>query len=54
LFAAVPAGRRRLRQSWRTRGPSNQNLRVGVHSRLLDDFELDTVPVMVIDGRNLW
>jgi len=30
------------------------NPRVGVNARLLDDFDLDAVPVTVIDGKNLW
>jgi hypothetical protein len=27
---------------------------VGVNARLLHDFDLDAVPVTVIDGKNLW
>jgi hypothetical protein len=27
---------------------------VSINTRLLDDFDLDAVPVTVIDGRNLW
>jgi len=27
---------------------------VGVNSRLFDDFDLDAVPVTVIDGKNMW
>lgn len=34
--------------------PDFDNPRVGVNARLLDDFDLDAVPVTVIDGRNLW
>ena len=30
------------------------NPKVGVNARLLDDFDLDAVPVTVIDGKNLW
>ena len=28
--------------------------RVGVNARLLDDIDLETVPVTVLDGKNLW
>ena len=30
------------------------NPKVTINARLLDDFDLDAVPVTVIDGRNLW
>jgi hypothetical protein len=30
------------------------NPRVAVNARLLDDFDLEAVPVTVIDGKNLW
>jgi hypothetical protein len=39
---------------WSTGKPDFDNPRVGVNSRLLDDFDLDAVPVEVIDGKNLW
>jgi hypothetical protein len=39
---------------WSTGKPDFDNPRVGVNSRLLDDFDLDAVPVTVIDGKNLW
>jgi hypothetical protein len=39
---------------WSTGKPDFENPRVGVNSRLLDDFDLDAVPVTVIDGKNLW
>jgi hypothetical protein len=39
---------------WSTGTPDFDNPRIGVNSRLLDDFDLDAVPVAVIDGKNLW
>lgn len=28
--------------------------RIGVNARLFDDYDADTAPVVVIDGKNLW
>jgi hypothetical protein len=39
---------------WSTGKPDFDNPKVGVNSRLFDDFDLDAVPVVVIDGKNLW
>jgi hypothetical protein len=39
---------------WSTGKPDFDNPKVGVNSRLFDDFDLDAVPVTIIDGRNLW
>jgi hypothetical protein len=39
---------------WSTGKPDFDNPRVGVNSRLLDDFDLDAVAVEMIDGENLW
>ena len=39
---------------WSTGKPDFENPRVGVNARLLNDFDLDAVPVTVIDGKNLW
>ena len=39
---------------WSTGKPDFDNPKVGVNSRLFDDFDLDAVPVTVIDGKNLW
>ena len=39
---------------WSTGKPDFENPRVGVNARLLDDFDLDAVPVTVVDGKNLW
>lgn len=30
------------------------NARIAINIRLLDDFDVDAVPVTVIDGKNLW
>lgn len=34
--------------------PDFGNPKVSINARLLDDFDLDAVPVTVIDGKNLW
>jgi len=39
---------------WSTGEPDFDNPKVSVNSRLFDDFDLDTVEVVVIDGKNLW
>ncbi len=39
---------------WSTGQADFSNPKIGVNARLLDDFDLDAVPVTVIDGRNLW
>ena len=39
---------------WSTGKPDFDNPKVGVNARLFDDFDLDAVPVNVIDGKNLW
>ena len=39
---------------WSTGAPDFDNPKIGVNARLFDDFDLDAVPVEVIDGKNLW
>ena len=39
---------------WSTGKPDFDNPRVSVNSRLLNDFDLDALPITVIDGKNLW
>jgi hypothetical protein len=39
---------------WLTGKPDFDNPRVSVNSRLLNDFDLDALPITVIDGKNLW
>ena len=39
---------------WSTGTADFSNPRVGVNARLFDEFDLDTVPVVTIDGKNLW
>src|SRR5437868_4782042 len=39
---------------WSTGKPDFDNPKIGVNARLFDDFDLDAVPVNVIDGKNLW
>ena len=34
--------------------PVTGKTRIGVNARLFDDFDLDPVPVQVLDGKNLW
>jgi hypothetical protein len=40
--------------TWTDRKPDFSKLRIGVNARLFDDFDLDAVPVTVIDGKNQW
>ena len=39
---------------WSTGKPDFDNPKVGVNARLFDEFDLDAVPVTIIDGKNLW
>jgi hypothetical protein len=39
---------------WSTGKADFEKMKVGVNARLFDDFDLDAVPVTVIDGKNLW
>jgi hypothetical protein len=39
---------------WSTGKPDFDNPKIGINARLFDDFDLDAVPVAVIDGKNLW
>ncbi|MDB5395183.1 MAG: hypothetical protein JWM91_2689 [Rhodospirillales bacterium] len=39
---------------WSTGTPDFDNPRVGVNARLIADFDFESVPVVVIDGKNLW
>jgi len=39
---------------WSDGKPDFDHPRVSVNARLLDDFDLDTVPVRVVDGRHRW
>lgn len=34
--------------------PDFDHPRIGVNARLFDDFDLDALPVTVLDGKNLW
>ncbi len=40
--------------SWVDFKPDFEHPRLAINARLLDDFDLEAVPVTVIDGRNLW
>jgi hypothetical protein len=39
---------------WSKGEPDFEHPKISINARLFDDFELETVPVMVIDGKNLW
>ena len=39
---------------WSTGKPDFDNPKVAVNARLFDDFDLDAVPINLIDGKNLW
>jgi len=39
---------------WVDGKPHPTATQVGINARLLDDFDLDAVPVTVLDGKNLW
>jgi hypothetical protein len=39
---------------WSTGEPNFDNPKISVNARLFDDFDLDKVEVVVIDGKNLW
>lgn len=34
--------------------PNQDKLRISLNARLFDDFDLNALPVEVIDGKNLW
>ena len=40
--------------NWVDGKPDFANPKIGVNARLLDDFDFESLPVQVIDGRNLW
>jgi len=39
---------------WSNGKPDFDNPKVAVNARLFDDFDLEAVPVNMIDGKNLW
>ena len=39
---------------WSSGEPDFDNPKISVNARLFDDFDLDAVEVVVIDGKNLW
>jgi hypothetical protein len=39
---------------WSTGKPDFARPKIGVNARLLDEFELEAVPVQMVDGRRLW
>ena len=39
---------------WTGGSPDFSKTRIGVNARLFEDFDLEAVPVKVIDGKNLW
>lgn len=43
-----------LSPDWSTGEADFDNPKIAVNARLFDDFNLDAVPVEIIDGKNLW
>ena len=39
---------------WVDNKPDPEKKKIAINARLLDDFDLDAVPVEVLDGKNLW
>ena len=39
---------------WENGQPDFNRRQIGINARLLDDFDLDALPVTVLDGKNLW
>ncbi len=39
---------------WSTGKPDFSKPRIGVNARLFDDFDLDKVEIVIVDGKNLW
>jgi hypothetical protein len=39
---------------WVDGKPDLSRKKIGINARLIDDFDLDAVPVDVLDGKNLW
>lgn len=40
--------------TWVDNKPDFTRIRIAVNARLFDDFDLDAVPVEILDGKNLW
>jgi hypothetical protein len=40
--------------SWVDGKPDFDHPMIAVNARLFDDFDLDSIPIVVIDGKNLW
>lgn len=40
--------------SWVDKKPDFAHPRIAINARLLDGFDIETVPVEVLDGKNLW
>ncbi len=43
-----------LSPSWVDYKPDFSHMQVSLNARLFEDFDLDKLPVKVIDGKNLW
>ena len=39
---------------WVDKKPDPEKKKIAINARLLDDFDLDVIPVEVLDGKNLW
>ena len=43
-----------LSPNWSTGKPDFTNMNVSLNARLFDDFDITSLPVTVLDGKNLW
>ena len=39
---------------WSTGEPNFEKMSIAINARLFDDFDLDSIEVVTIDGKNLW
>lgn len=54
IEASCHCGETVFEVDWSTGKPDFDSPKVAVNARLFDDFDLEAVPVNVIDGKNLW
>ncbi|WP_237154008.1 GFA family protein [Oryzibacter oryziterrae] len=52
--ATCGCGTHSISPDWSNGRPDFDNPKVGINARLFDDFDLGSVPVDTVDGRNLW
>jgi hypothetical protein len=39
---------------WENSQPHPTKTKVGINARLLDDFDIEKIEIVLIDGKNLW